>query len=78
MRRPIAKQLKGDQALAMQLYATGNSDAMYLAGLVASGEKMKQTELDRWAKDAPWHMISGCAVPWVASEHPNAMEIALK
>lgn len=76
--KPIAKQIKGDQALAMQLYSTGNSDAMYLAGLVADGEKMKRAELDRWAKGATWHMISGCAVPWVASEHPDAIEIAMK
>ena len=26
--KPIVKQIKGDQALAMQLYDTGNSDAM--------------------------------------------------
>lgn len=76
--KPIAKQLKGDQTLALLLYASGNSDAMYLAGLVADGSQMKRAELDRWAKDATWHMISGCTVPWVAAEHPDAIEIALK
>ncbi len=76
--KPIAKQVKGDQALAMQLYATGNSDAMYLAGLIADGAKMKRSELDRWAKAATWHMISGCTVPWVAAEHPDAIEIAMR
>jgi len=76
--KPIAKLIKGDQAVAMQLYATGNSDAMYLAGLVANGALMKRNELDRWAKDATWHMISGCTVPWVAAEHPQAIEIAMK
>lgn len=76
--KPIVKLIKGDQALAMQLYATGNSDAMYLAGLVADGSKMKRSDLERWAKTAPWHMISGCTVPWVAAEHPDAIAIALK
>lgn len=76
--KPIVKQIKGDQALAMQLYDTGNSDAMYLAGLVADGSKMKRAELERWVKGATWHMISGCTVPWVAAEHPDAIEIALK
>lgn len=76
--KPIVKQIKGDQALAMQLYDTGNSDAMYLAGLVADGSKMKRAELERWVKGATWHMISGCTVPWVAAEHPDAVEIALK
>ncbi len=76
--KPIAKLIKGDQGLAMELYATGNSDAMYLAGLVADGAKMKRADLDRWAKQATWQMISGSTVPWVASEHPEAVGMALK
>lgn len=76
--KPIAKLIKGNQTLAMELYATGNSDAMYLAGMVTDGSKMKRTDLERWAKTAPWHMISGCTVPWVAAEHPDAIAIALK
>lgn len=76
--KPIAKLIKGDQKLALELFDTGNSDAMYLAGLVADGAKMKKNELDRWAKNASWQMISGSTVPWVASEHPDAIVIALK
>lgn len=33
----IAKRIKGEQDLACELYQTGNSDAMYLAGMVADG-----------------------------------------
>jgi len=74
----IHKKIKGEQALAMELYATGNSDAMYLAGMVADGKKMTPAQLQNWADTAPWHMISGTTVPWVASEHPDAISIALK
>jgi 3-methyladenine DNA glycosylase AlkD len=74
----IHKKIKGDQALAMELYATGNSDAMYLAGMVADGKRMTPSQLQNWAEKAPWHMISGTTVPWVASEHPDAIAIALK
>jgi len=74
--KPILKQIKGDQALALQLYDTGNSDAMYLAGLAAHGSKMKRAEIERWAKKATWQMISGTTVPWVAAEHPDAIEMA--
>jgi 3-methyladenine DNA glycosylase AlkD len=74
----IRKQIKGDQALAMQLYATGNSDAMYLAGLVADGRKMTRAQIERWAKTSVWHMHSGTTVPCVTAEHPDAIEIALK
>ncbi len=76
--KPLQKMLKGQQQLAMELFATKNSDAMYLAGLIADGSKMTRKQLDQWAKDATWHMISGCSVSWVASEHPDAIEIAKK
>ena len=33
----IAKKIKGNQELALELYETGNYDAQYLAGLVADG-----------------------------------------
>ena len=76
--KPIHKKIKGDQDLAMKLYATGNGDAMYLAGMVADGSKMSRAQLDRWARDANWLMISGTTVPWVASEHPEGFDIAMK
>ena len=36
----IAKSIKGQQELALQLFSTGNMDAMYLAGIVIDGAKM--------------------------------------
>lgn len=74
--KPLQRALKGRQELALALYATGNSDAMYLAGLVADGARMTREQLDTWAEKASWHMIAGCTVAWVAAEHPDAMEIA--
>lgn len=74
----IQKKLKGDQALALQLYATGNGDAQYLAGLVADGKKMTTAQLDTWAKTAGWCMISSTIVPWVASEHAEGVALAMK
>ncbi len=73
----IQKRIKGNQALALELYATGNSDAMYLAGLVADGSRMTVAQLQEWAEKAPWSMISGCTVPWVTAEHPDAIGLAL-
>lgn len=76
--KPLAKQLKGMQELALELYATGNGDAQYLAGMIADGRKMTRAEVDQWAKTASWEMISGTTVPWVASEHPDGCALALK
>jgi 3-methyladenine DNA glycosylase AlkD len=76
--KPLQKKLKGQQQLALDLYATKNSDAMYLAGLIADGAKMTRKQLDQWATSATWHLIAGCTVPWVTAEHPQAIEIAMK
>jgi 3-methyladenine DNA glycosylase AlkD len=76
--KPLAKQLKGRQDLALELYDTGNGDAQYLAGMIADGRLMTKAQLDRWAKTASWDMISGTTVPWVASEHPEGAALALK
>jgi 3-methyladenine DNA glycosylase AlkD len=74
----IAKKIKHNQELALQLYDTGNSDAMYLAGLVANGSGMTKKQIEDWAKSASWQMISDYTVPWVATESPYARELALK
>lgn len=76
--KPIQKRLKGQQDLALDLYATGNSDAMYLAGLIADGSRMTLRQLDQWADGAGWRMIAGSTVPWVAAEHPQSFGIATK
>jgi 3-methyladenine DNA glycosylase AlkD len=76
--KPLQKKLKGEQALALQLYATGNGDAQYLAGMIADGAKMTPAQLQKWADTAGWNMISGTIVPWVASEHADGFALAVK
>lgn len=76
--KPLHKQLKGEQALALQLYATGNADAQYLAGMIADSAQMTPAQLTTWAETANWGMISGFTVAWVASEHPEGFALASK
>ena len=76
--KKLLRKIKNDQSLAMQLWDTGNSDAMYLASLVADGSQMTKTQLNAWAKTAWWYMLSGYAVPFVAAEHRDATSIAMK
>ena len=76
--KTVLKKIKGDQQLALQLWDTGNADAMYLAALVADGSKMTKKQLDGWVKTAWWCMLSDYSVPWVASEHPDSTTIAMK
>ena len=74
----IARKIKGEQDLALALFETGNSDAMYLAHMVADGSKMTKKQLDSWAKKANWEMISEYAVPRVAAESKHARDLAMK
>ena len=76
--KTIAKKIKGNHELALELYDTGNSDAMYLAGIIADGSLMTKTQLNRWAKNASWYMVAEYSVPGVAHMHPDAASIAKK
>lgn len=76
--KPIQKKIKKDYQLARDLYATGNADAMYLAGLIADDDQMTRDDLRLWAKQAVSDNISGYTVPWVASEGRFGFEMALE
>src|SRR6202790_5526619 len=68
----IAKTIKGQQALACELYETGNMDAMYLAGMVADGSQMTPKQLNEWAEGAAnLQMVAEYTVPWVTVENPH-------
>jgi 3-methyladenine DNA glycosylase AlkD len=76
--KKIVKKTKTDHALSLELYDTGNSDAMYLAGLIADPIKMTREDLNHWAEKAYWYMLSEFTVAWVASESPYGTELALQ
>ncbi|MBA4190111.1 MAG: DNA alkylation repair protein [Planctomycetaceae bacterium] len=76
--KTIQKRVKKDHALSLALFDSGNSDAMYLAGLISDPAKMTKAQLRKWAKGAYWYMISCFTVPWVASESPHGRELALE
>ena len=76
--KPLQKKYKKNHAQALDLYATGNSDAMYLAGLIADESAVTKAELNRWAKDASWALIANSVVAALAAESPHAMAVAPK
>jgi len=76
--KPIQKKVKMDYQLAKDLYATGNSDAMYLAGLIADDKRMTTDDLQNWVENAFSNNINEYTVPWVASEGSHGLEMALK
>jgi 3-methyladenine DNA glycosylase AlkD len=75
--KKLVKREKTNHALALELYATGNYDAMYLAGLIADDAKMTTAELHRWALHASPPLATS-TVAWVAAGSPNGWKAALK
>jgi len=76
--KKIQKKIKQDHELSLELYASGNSDAMYLAGLIADESKMSKSDLNRWADEAYWYMLSEYTVAWITSESPYGYELGLE
>ena len=76
--KKIQKKVKKNHEVALALYDSGISDAMYLAALVSEPDKMTKAQLEKWAKGAPWQMISESSVAWTTAESRFAVELGLK
>ncbi len=74
--KPLLKKIKKDQALAEQLYATGNYDAMYFAGMIADPEAMTEADFDRWMESAYFPMLSDFVVAVTLAEADCAQSVA--
>ena len=74
----IQKRIKKDYQLALDLYDTGNYDAMYLAGLIADDAQMTKKDLQRWIANATHSPLASSTVPWVAAGSPHGRELALE
>jgi len=76
--KKIVKRVGCDYKLALELYDTGNYDAMYLAGLIADDASMTRRDLQRWAEGAYGGALPGYTVAWVAAQSRHGWEMGLK
>ena len=76
--KPIVKKIKMNQPLAEELYATGNYDAMYFAGIIAEPNAMTEADYDRWIDAAYFYMLSDYVVAVTLSESDIAQEVSDK
>jgi len=74
----IQKKVKKDHQLAMELFATGNYDAMYLAGLIADESKMSKKDIQQLAEKATSSAMCEYTVSWVAAESAYGWELGIK
>ncbi|WP_430509503.1 DNA alkylation repair protein [Gottfriedia solisilvae] len=76
--KPLSKKIKKNQPLADQLYATGNYDAMYFAGVIADPMIMTEADFERWIDTAYFYMLSDYVVAVTLAETDIAQEVADK
>ncbi|TWT07703.1 DNA alkylation repair protein [Planococcus sp. CPCC 101016] len=76
--KPMAKKIKINQELAEELYATGNYDAMYFAGIIADPKAMSASDFERWMEGAYFYMLADHVVAVTLSESDIAQEVADK
>ncbi|MDM5198690.1 DNA alkylation repair protein [Fictibacillus enclensis] len=74
--KPLAKIIKINQRLAEELYATGNYDAMYFAGIIANPNGMTEADYNRWLDEAYFYMLSDYVVAVTLSESEIAQDVA--
>jgi len=74
--KKIVKIVKKNYDLSLELYKTGNSDAMYLAGLIADPDKMTKEILQNWVEGAYWYYLSEFIVPDVTAASKYGIELA--
>lgn len=72
----IRKRVGENYRLSMDLYASGNYDAMYLAGLIAEPEKMSCEDFQIWIEGAYGGSLYGFTVPGVAAESSQGETLA--
>jgi len=76
--RAIAKKLKSDHELGLELWKTGNLDARLLGILLLQPKRLSATELDKMVRailcvqDAEW------LISYVVKKHPDKEELRLQ
>ena len=75
--KKILKKTKKNHKLSIELYATGNYDAMYLAGLMADEKQITREQLEDWVDKAYFYYLSEYTVPWITAETEYGFELGL-
>lgn len=82
--RTIAKKIKSDHNLALQLWKTGNLEARLLATLLLKSSQLPQQELDRMVRDVPHppyaapSQLADWLMSYVVKLHPEKEQLRAK
>ena len=76
--RTVAKEIKSDHALAMQLWDTGNIDARYLAILILKPKALSPDQVEVMLKSNAFLWVSDWFNSYVLKQHPAKESLRLK
>ena len=68
--RSVAKKIKVDHDLALQLWKTGNADARLLALLVLRPKQLSEEQLEQMVADASYPQLADWINSYVVKQHP--------
>jgi len=69
--RTLAKKIKADHELALELWDTGNVDAQLLATLIIKPRSLSAAELDKLTRSTTCAQVADWLNSYVVAEHPE-------
>lgn len=76
--RKIAKKLKNDHALALELWKTGNIEARLIATLCMKPRELSAAELDKLVKSIDFAYVADWLSQYVTRKHPDKEDLRVK
>src|SRR5262245_1262273 len=76
--RAIAKKIKTDHELALDLWDTGNVEAQLLATLVIKPQSLSADELDKLTRSTTCSQVAEWLNSYVVAEHPDKEKLRVK
>lgn len=69
--RALAKKIKTNHELALELWETGNVDAQFLATLLIVPKKLSAKEMDRMVRSIAYVRVADWLLSYVVRQHPD-------
>jgi 3-methyladenine DNA glycosylase AlkD len=69
--RALAKTIRTDHALALELWATGNVEAQFLAALIMEPKRLTASELDKLTRTTTFAHVADWMNSYVVAKHPD-------
>ena len=69
--RALAKKLKTNHELALELWKTGNIDAQFLAILLMKPKSLSAGEMDRMVRSVTFVHVADWLISYVVKQHPD-------